>query len=117
MSEPLNLNAVLGPQYQVVINTAQEPLKLNVGTGYNMNQTTTGTLDVRITAAAAINAYRAITYDGNLVQPTTESLSRYAGVNRVAAIIREPLMVVREGLKTAGTGFRIRLFLLQQMVY
>ncbi|UAT28876.1 hypothetical protein PP753_gp82 [Dinoroseobacter phage vB_DshP-R7L] len=114
MSEPLNLNAVLGPQYQVVINqeevvvnedftltlSAQEPLKLNVGTGYNVNQTATGTLDVQITAAATINAYRAVTYDGQFVQPTAESLSKYAGVNRVATIIGEALMVVRDGLMT-----------------
>ena len=114
MSEPLNINAVLGPQYQVVINqdevvvnedftltlSAQEPLKLNVGTGYNVNQTATGTLDVQIVAAATINAYRAVTYDGNFVQPTAESLSKYAGVNRVATIIGESLMVVRDGLMT-----------------
>ncbi|ANJ20685.1 hypothetical protein RDp07_gp25 [Roseobacter phage RD-1410Ws-07] len=110
----LNIEAVLGPQYEIVINqdvvnaddpynltlTPQEPLVLAVGTGFNVNPTATGTLDVQITAQEVINAYRAVTYEGFFAQPNAESLSKYAGVNRVATIIGEPLMVVREGLMT-----------------
>lgn len=110
----LNINAILGPQYEIVINqdvvnvgsdmnltlSPQEPLRIAVGTGYNVNPAATGTLDVQITAQAVINAYRAVGYDGNFTQPTAESLSKYAGVNRVATEIGQPLFVVREGLIT-----------------
>jgi len=114
MSDPYNIQQVLGPQYEIVINqdqvqvqedfnlilSAQEPLRIAVGTGFNVNPAATGTLDVQITAQAVINAYRAVTYDGILVQPNAISLSKYAGVNRVATVIGEPLNVVREGLMT-----------------
>ena len=114
MSDPLNLTAQLGPQYHIVINqdqvqigdgmsltlTPQEPLKIAVGTGYNVNPAASGTLDVQIVAQEVINAYRAVGYDGLFTQPNADSLSKYAGVNRVASIIGEPLYVVREGLMT-----------------
>lgn len=114
MSDPYNIQAVLGPQYQIVINqdvvevepdfnltlSAQEPLKIAVGTGFNVNPAATGTLDVQVIAQEIINAYRAVTYSGYFVQPTAESLSEYAGVNRVATVIGDPISVVREGLMT-----------------
>lgn len=114
MSDPYDIQAVLGPRYEIVINQdqvdvdsdfnlvldPQEPLRIAVGTGFNINPAATGTLDVQITAQAVINAYRAVGYDGYFTQPTAESLSKYAGVNRVATVIGEPLSVVREGLMT-----------------
>ncbi|WHM52937.1 hypothetical protein [Sulfitobacter phage vB_SupP_AX] len=113
MSE-YDIQAVLGPRYEIVINQdqvdvdsdfnlvldAQEPLRIAVGTGFNVNPAATGTLDVQIVAQQVINAYRAVGYDGLFTQPTAESLSKYAGVNRVATVIGEPLNVVREGLIT-----------------
>lgn len=114
MSDEFNIQAVLGPQYEIVINRdsvnvdsdfnltmdAQDPLRIAVGTGFNVNPTATGTLDVQITAQEVINAYRAVGYDGFFTQPDAISLSKYAGVNRVATVIGEPLNVVREGLMT-----------------
>lgn len=114
MSEPLNITAVLGPRYEIVINqdvleiddnfnltlTPQEPLRLNVGTGYNINPAASGTLDVAITALETVNAYRAVGYDGLMTQPDVDSLSIYAGVNRIAAVSGDSLSVVRSGLMT-----------------
>lgn len=111
MSE-FNITAALGPRYEIVINqdqveidsnfdltlTPQEPLRLTVGTGFNINPVDTGTLDVAIIAQSTINAYRAVGYDGLFTQPTADSLSRYAGVNRIAAVSGDPLNVVRVGL-------------------
>lgn len=111
----VTLNATFGPRYEIVIATdvvgldsnfnltlqQQEPLRLNVGTGFNnLNQTSTGTLDVTIIAQQVVNAYRAVGYDGLFTQPTADSLSRYAGVTRMATVIGDPIDVVRTGLMT-----------------
>ena len=110
----LTLNAVFGPQYEIVIaNDAitiddkfnltliqNEPLRLNVGTGFNNVAVSTGTLDVSITAQEVVNAYRAVGNDGFFTQPTADSLSRYAGVTRMATVIGDPIDVVRSGLMT-----------------
>lgn len=114
----VTLNAVFGPRYEIVIKdesvavgedftlTLQksEPLRLNVGTGFNnLTQTSTGTLDVTITAAEVVNAYRAIGYDGLFTQLTEESLSNYAGVTRMATVSGDPVDVVRVGLMEEAT--------------
>lgn len=111
----LNLSAVLGPQYEIVINNdsveidnnfdltlnVTEPLRIEVGTGYNGQQAiASGTLDVTITAQEAVGAYRAIGYDGMYTQPNADSLSIYAGVTRMATIVDDPINVVRSGLMT-----------------
>ena len=116
MSE-LNLTAVLGPRYEIVIAndeigidsnfnltlSQREPLRLMVGTGFNATSTaSTGTLDVTITAAETINAYRAVGYDGLLTQMDVDALSNYAGVTRMAVPIGDPVNVVRSGLMTEG---------------
>jgi len=112
------LNAVFGPRYEIVIQDVtvgvnnnfdltlqrSEPLRINVGTGFNnLNQTSTGTLDVTIIAAEVVNAYRAIGYDGLFTQLTQDSLSNYAGVTRMATIIGDPVDVVRVGLMEEPT--------------
>lgn len=95
----MSLNAIFGPRYEIVIQDVAEPLRINVGTGFNnLNGTSTGTLDVTITAAEIVNAYRAIGYDGYFTQLTEESLSNYAGITRMATIIGDPVDVVRVGL-------------------
>ena len=114
MSE-VDIQAVLGPQYEIVIAndvvnigdgfaltlSQQEPLRINVGTGYNVNQSSTGTLDVTIIAQEVVNAFRAITYDGYFCQTSDiTSLSKYAGVTRMATVIGDPINVVRDGLMT-----------------
>lgn len=113
MSE-FNVNAVFGPRYEIVINNTQvdvdqdfnlqldvsEPLRIVVGTGYNMNPTGTGTLDVTITAKQVMGAYRAVGYDGFYTQPDADSLATYAGVSRMATIVDDPINVVRQGLMT-----------------
>ncbi len=48
----------------------------------------------------AFNAYRAVGYDGLFTQPNADSLSRYAGVTRMATVIGDPIDVVRQGLMT-----------------
>ena len=114
MNEPLDITAVLGPRYEIVINqdilqidenfdltlTPQEPLRLNVIAGYNIHPAASGTLDVTITAMETMNAYRAVGYDGLMTQPNVNSLSIYAGVNRIAAVSGDSLSVVRSGLMT-----------------
>lgn len=111
----VTLNAVFGPRYEIVISndqigidqnynltlTQREPLRLNVGTGFNnVEDPNTGTLDVQITALETINAYRAVGYDGLLTQPDTDSLANYAGVTRMAVPIGDLVNVVRSGLMT-----------------
>jgi len=110
----LNINAILGPRYEIVINNEQvsiddefnlelqvsEPLRIVVGTGYNQNLVTTGTIDVSVTAQEVFGAYRAVGYDGFYTQPDIDSLSTYAGVTRMATIVGDPINVVREGLMT-----------------
>lgn len=112
----MNLSAVFGPQYEIVINNDQvqvddnfnlmlnvsEPLRIEVGTGYNITNTATGTLDVTITAMEAVGAYRAVGYDGFYTQPDADSLAAYAGVTRMATIPGDPINVVRSGLITEG---------------
>jgi len=81
--------------------TQREPLRLNVGTGFNQAAgASSGTLDVTITAAETINAYRAVGYDGLLTQMDADSLSNYAGVTKMATPIGDPVDVVRSGLMT-----------------
>lgn len=114
MSE-LNLSAVFGPRYEIVIANDElsiddkfnltlqqrEPLRLNVGTGFNQTQgASSGTLDVTITAAEIINAYRAVGYDGYMTQPTLAGLEKYAGVTKMAIPMGDPVDVVRTGLMT-----------------
>lgn len=116
MSE-LNLTAIFGPRYELVIAndeigidsnfnltlSQREPLRLMVGTGFNSTSSSaTGTLDVTITAAEALNAYRAVGYDGYLTDPDVDGLSNYAGVTRMAVPIGDPVNVVRSGLVTEG---------------
>lgn len=115
MSE-LDINATFGPRYEVVINNDQveiddnfdltlqvsEPLRIAVGTGYNINPVSTGTLDVTITAMEAVGQYRAVGYDGMYTQPDADSLAAYAGVTRMATIPGDPINVVRSGLITEG---------------
>lgn len=110
------LSAVFGPQYEIVINNTEvavddnfnlslqvsEPLRIEVGTGYNINQNESGTLDVKITAQEAVGAYRAVGYDGLYTQPDVDSLATYAGVTRMATIVGDPINVVRSGLITEG---------------
>jgi len=111
----ISLNATFGPRYEIVIANdvigldsnfnltlqQQEPLRLNVGTGFNdVPLTTSGTLNVTITAQQVVNAFRAVGYDGLFTQPTADSLSRYAGVTRMATVIGDPINVVRSGLMT-----------------
>lgn len=118
MTEPLNINAVFGPRYEIVIvndtvtvddNFAltlerSEPLRLNVGTGFNNNEnSSSGTLDVTIIAKEIVNAYRAVGYDGFFTQPTEDSLSNYAGVTRMATVINDPINVVQTGLMEEPT--------------
>ena len=112
----LTLNAAFGPRYEIVIATdvvginnqfnltleQREPMRINVGTGFNAVTTSTGTLDVTIIAQEIVNAYRAVGYDGYFTQPDLESLSRYAGVTRMATVIGDPIDVVRSGLMTEG---------------
>lgn len=100
MSE-INLNVELGPRYEININSVtHEPLKLSVGTGGSGGSTvfSAATLDVTVTAAETINAYRAVGYDGFLTQTTSDALSNYAGVSRVAVITGSAIKVVRTGL-------------------
>ncbi|AWY09385.1 hypothetical protein vBRpoPV13_28 [Ruegeria phage vB_RpoP-V13] len=111
----VTLNAVFGPRYEIVIANdiitlderfnltleQREPLRLNVGTGFNATPTNnSGTLDVTIIAQQVVNAYRAVGYDGLFTQPNADSLSRYAGVTRMATVIGDPIDVVRQGLMT-----------------
>lgn len=112
----LNINATFGPRYEIVIANEQvavnnnfdltlqvsEPLRIAVGTGYNINPVSTGTLDVAITAAENLGAYRAVGYDGLYTQPDADSLAAYAGVTRMATITGDPINVVRSGLITEG---------------
>ena len=112
MSDDLTLNAVLGPRYEIVIQTPtvtveegfnlvleeNPPLVIEVGTGFNGSNSNTGTVDVRVETKEIINAYRAVGYDGFKTQPNLTSLSNYAGVSRVAAVIGETIDVVRSGL-------------------
>lgn len=112
----LNINATFGPQYEIVINNEQvqvddnfnltlqvsEPLRIAVGTGYNVNPMATGTLDVAIVAQEIVGAYRAVGYDGLYTQPDVDSLAAYAGVTRMATIAGDPINVVRSGLLTEG---------------
>ncbi len=110
----MTLNAVFGPRYEITIQQQQvavgegfnltlekkEPLRLNVGTGFNStpgNGSKSGTLDVRVTAQEVVNAYRAIGYDGLFSQPNANSLSNYAGVTRVATVAGEDALVIRSG--------------------
>lgn len=113
MSE-LDINAVFGPAYEIVINNDQvevddnfdltlqvsEPLRIDVGTGYNVTNSSTGTLDVTITALEAVGQYRAVGYDGLYTQTDVDSLAAYAGVTRMATIVGDPINVVRSGLIT-----------------
>lgn len=113
----VTLNAVLGPRYEIVIAndvvnigdnfeltlSQREPLRINVGTGFNNNvQVNSGTLDVTIIALETLNAYRAVGYDGLFTQPDADSLSNYAGVTRMATPIGDPVDVVRSGLMEEG---------------
>lgn len=95
----VTLNAVFGPRYEIVIRGEAEPLRINVGTGFNgLSQVNNSTLDVTVTVAETINAYRAIGYDGLFTQLTEESLSNYAGVTRMAVVVNDLVNVVRIGL-------------------
>lgn len=111
----MTLNAVFGPRYEIVIANEivavddrfqmtiqrSEPLRINVGTGFNQNsQNPNGTLDVKVTASQVLNAYRAIGYDGYFTQPDEDSLAIYAGVSRSATVIGDDINVVRQGLIT-----------------
>lgn len=110
----LNINAMFGPRYEIVIANEQvavndnfdltlqvsEPLRLAVGTGYNINRVFTGTLDVAITAAENLGAYRAVGYDGFYTQPNADSLAAYAGVTRTATVSSNSVNVVRSGVIT-----------------
>jgi len=116
MADTINLNAVFGPQYEIVIKQEEiaidkdfnltmetkEPLRLNVGTGFNNtgSNSSSGTIDVRVTADASLGAFRAIGYNGLYVQPTLISLSQYAGISRVAVTSGSTMNVVRSGLLT-----------------
>lgn len=113
--QPLNINATFGPRYEIVIANdvigiderfnltleQREPLRINVGTGFNATpENNSGTLDVTIIAQEVVNAYRAVGYDGLFTQPNADSLSRYAGITRMATVIGDPIDVVRSGLMT-----------------
>lgn len=100
----ISLNAIFGPRYEIVIaNDQSEPLRINVGTGFNNAEgSNSGTLDVTITAVETINAYRAVGYDGLMTQMDANSLSNYAGVTPMAIPIGDPVNVVRSGLMTEG---------------
>lgn len=116
MSDRISLNASFGPQYEIVIANdvlnlndrfeltleQREPLRIEVGTAFNGSGSgnSSGTLDVTITAQEVINAFRAVGYDGYFTQPDADSLSRYAGVTRMATVIGDPINVVRSGLMT-----------------
>lgn len=109
------LNAVFGPRYEIVIAndkigidsnfnltlSQREPLRIHVGTGFNnVNEVSSTTLNVTITAIETLNAYRAVGYDGMHTQPDVDGLSNYAGVTRMATPIGDPVNVVRSGLMT-----------------
>lgn len=108
----LTLNAVFGPRYEIVIDQSEvkveegfnlvletkAPLTLEVGTGFNNAASSSDTVDVKITTAQVINAYRAVGYDGYMTPLTLEGLSMYAGISKVAALAGEKISVVRQGL-------------------
>ena len=96
----INLNAAIGPKYEVNLQT-DSPIKLSVGIALsNGANVVSGTTDVAVVAAEVVNAYHAIGYDGLFTQQTEDSLSRYAGVTRVATAIGDTAYVVRSGLLT-----------------
>lgn len=112
MTEPIEVKAILGPRYEVVIQTptvhvgegfnltieTPPPMVIDVGIGYNGVAAKTGTVDVRVTTSEIIGAYKAVGYDGYTTKRTFESLSNYAGLTRVAAVMGETIDVVRSGL-------------------
>ena len=112
----LNLTAELGPKYEILIEdqqvkldnnyqlqlVTQPTLTLAVGTGNNAPVVVSDTIDVAVTTAEAVGAYRAIGYNGLYTQPTVDSLSGYAGVTKVAVSSGNTANVVRAGLMTEG---------------
>ena len=113
----LTLTQILGPRYEIVIQQAEvqvgedfglslsvsEPLRINVGTGFNQgNAPQFTTVDVTITAAQNLNAYRAVGHNGLYTQPTKDSLGQYAGITRMATVTGDPINVVRAGLISEG---------------
>ncbi len=104
----IDLHAAFGPQYNIVFNEEETspPFTVSVGTGFNVtgsSSTVSGTLNVKITAARVLNAFRAVGYDGEFSLPTEASLSTYAGVTRVSASTGETINVVRSGLITENS--------------
>lgn len=97
----LNLSMELGPQYEILVQT-NEPFTIEVGTatGGGSGGTSSGTLDVAITAGETINAYSGVGYDGLKTTNTVNSLSNYAGIARYALTNGESASVVRSGLLT-----------------
>lgn len=93
----LTLNQQLGPQYVISFSQGSETFNINVGAGTGSGFTPTGTLDVSVTAAQNVSAWRGIGYDGLYTQPNATSLSMYAGVTRAAVLTGNPASVVRIG--------------------
>jgi hypothetical protein len=108
----LNLNPVteigiaiqqnVPPSYDITVSQPQNfqlvagIASSNVGGGGS----TTGTIDLSVTAQVFLDGYRAVQIDGLYVQPNEDSLSRYAGVTREPINTGNVGTVVKEGLIT-----------------
>jgi hypothetical protein len=103
----MEIHTQLGPLFTVEAND-REAFTLEVGAktsslfGSGGGGSATGTLDVTLTSATSLGAFRAVTYDGQYCEPNVDSLSKYAGVTRVAVGPGESLNVVRSGILTEG---------------
>ncbi len=69
----------------------------NIGGG---GGSSTGTVDLSVTAGVFLLGYRAVTIEGFYAQPNEDSLSRYAGVTREPINVGSTGTVVKEGLIT-----------------
>lgn len=91
--EPLDINISPVQNFQLVAGIAAS----NVGGG---GGSTTGTIDLSVTAGVFLDSYRAVQVDGFYCQPNEDSLSRYAGVTREPINTGNVGTVVKEGLIT-----------------
>lgn len=90
------------PSYDITVTPVQNfqlvagIASSNIGGGGS----TTGTIDLSVTAAYFLDSFRAITVEGQYVMPNEDSLSRYAGVTREPINTGNAGTVVKEGLIT-----------------
>jgi len=106
MGHEVNITQDLGPQFTVA--AASEQLTLEVGVKssslFSLVVNNPSSSDgIEVIAKTTIGAYKAVTQNGYICQPTLADVSNYAGITTVAYVLNDTMTAVRTGRLTEAS--------------